>query len=332
LIWPKQKSGLQNDADQMTPPPEEARDCNLQGNRRILVRVPDCNASCNHRGSDGIFNGKEGYMIGKLRLLTAVLGSILAVSVAGAQTRGGGVSVRMPSLAVRPMARISGPYSSGFARRSPAIQPATSFRISADGHVVSGFTPVTFSAGQGAGIGVPGLGFDYPHLAAISGGLQSGARRGFERGRHSGQGYYVPILFGGYPYYLDGSLDYGQPDQPEQVQSQAQPQVIVIQQPVPAVAGQQASFPQDADAGIGGGQSSALASPAPEAPAPNVGEIILIRKDGRVLFASAFSVVGTQLRYISPEGILHKFPVTELDSEATQQMNEARGNSVQINN
>ena len=67
-------------------------------------------------------------------------------------------------------------------------------------------------------------------------------------------------------------------------------------------------------------------------PVARVGEIILIRKDGRVLFASAFSVVGTQLRYISAEGSLQKFPVTELDAESTQQMNEARGNSVQISN
>ena len=76
-----------------------------------------------------------------------------------------------------------------------------------------------------------------------------------------------------------------------------------------------------------------IAGPA-AAPLPvaRVGEIILIRKDGRVLFASAFSVVGTQLRYISAEGSLQKFPVTELDAESTQQMNEARGNSVQISN
>jgi hypothetical protein len=274
-------------------------------------------------------------MIRKLRVVTAVLGSILAASLAGAQMHGAGVSERTPSAAIRPAARISGPSSAGFAARPRAVRPAATFRIVPGGHVVSGFAPSTHSAGFETRIGVPGLGFDYPHLAAISGGLHGDAHRGFERGIHSGQGFIVPIFFGGYPYYLDGSLDYEQPEQIEQPQpypTQPQPQIIVIQQPALAAAAQQALSPQGLDTGTGAGQSSTVSSPGAEAPLPNVGEIILIRKDGRVLFASAFSVVGTQLRYISPEGILHKFPVTELDTESTQQMNEARGNSVQINN
>ncbi len=139
----------------------------------------------------------------------------------------------------------------------------------------------------------------------------------------------MPIFFGGYPYYFDDSLDYDQPEQ--QYQPQPQPQIIVIEQPVPAAAAQPAPSPQEADSGTGAGQSSQVSSPAPEAPVPNVGELILIRKDGRVLFATAFSVVAGQLRYVTPEGILRKFPVTELDSDATQQMNEARGTTVQIN-
>jgi hypothetical protein len=144
----------------------------------------------------------------------------------------------------------------------------------------------------------------------------------------------APILFGGYPYYLDGSLDYDQAQQMEQPQAypaQQQPQIIVIQQPVPAAVAQTASQ-QEPDSAAGSGQASALSSPLTQAPADRMGEIVLIRKDGRVLFASAFSVVGSQLRYISPEGILQRFPVTELDSQATQQMNEARGNTVAINN
>jgi len=63
-----------------------------------------------------------------------------------------------------------------------------------------------------------------------------------------------------------------------------------------------------------------------------VGELILVLKDGRLLFATAFSVVADQLRYITPEGILRKFPITDLDSDATEQMNEAHGNTVQFNN
>jgi hypothetical protein len=197
--------------------------------------------------------------------------------------------------------------------------------------VASGFTPFNNSASFGTGIGVPGLGFDYPHLAAISGGLQNSAAQGFRRGRNSGQGNFVPIFFAGspyFPYYVDDSLDYEQAEPPGQP-VQPQPHIIVIQQPVPAAAAQQlaaAQAPSDA------AQSSQFSPAASEAPVRNVGEFILIRKDGRVFFANAFSVVGTQLHYISPEGILQKFPVTELDSDATRQMNEARGNTVQIYN
>ncbi|MBZ5661391.1 MAG: hypothetical protein LAO08_13380 [Acidobacteriia bacterium] len=272
-------------------------------------------------------------MIGKLHVLIAVLGTILAASLAGAQSHGAGVSNQTPFVAVRPVARISGPSLTGFAVRPPARRPASTVRVVAGGHVVSGFAPPSHSGGNQAGIGVPGLGFDYPHLAAISGGLQGDAHRGFDRGMHSGQGFLVPIFFGGYPYYFDSSADYEQPAQMEQpYPAQQQPQIIVIQQPVSATSATQAPSAQEPNAETSAGQSSVLSSPAMVAPARNVAEIILIRKDGRVLFASAFSVVGSQLRYISPEGILQKFPVTELDSEATQQMNEARGNSVEINN
>jgi hypothetical protein len=202
--------------------------------------------------------------------------------------------------------------------------------------VASGFTPFNNSVSFGTGIGVPGLGFDYPHLAAISGGLQNGAPQGIRRGRNSGQGYFVPIFFGGSPYfpYVDDSLDYEQAEQAEPPGQpvQPQPQIIVIQQPVPAAAAQQVAVAQPAEAPSDAAQSSPFSPAAPEAPVRNVGEFILIRKDGRVFFANAFSVVGTQLRYISPEGILQKFPVTELDSDATEQMNEARGNTVQIYN
>ena len=70
-----------------------------------------------------------------------------------------------------------------------------------------------------------------------------GRHRGVRALEHRGQGYISPIFFGGYPYYYDGSLDYEQPEQVDQSQAypipgQPQPQIIVIQQPVPAVAAQ----------------------------------------------------------------------------------------------
>jgi hypothetical protein len=274
-------------------------------------------------------------MIREHRVAAAALGSILLAAGAGAQSHGAGIADRAPSAGVLPLARMAGPAVSGIAARPVVVRAAGRVRIGAGGRVVQGNVPAPNPAGFESGIGVPGLGFDYPHLAAISGGLQNGGRRGLGRGNRPGQGFIVPILYGGYPYYVDSSLDYD----PQQVAEPAQgypaqqpPQIIVIQQPVPAAALAQTSPLRQPDSETGLGQASVGPAPDAQAPAPRAGEIILIRKDGRVLFASAFSVVGAQLRYISAEGILQKFPVAELDAESTQQMNEARGNSVQIGN
>ena len=108
-------------------------------------------------------------------------------------------------------------------------------------------------------------------------------------------------------------------------QSQPQPQIIVIQQPVPAQ--------QSADSGSDAGNLSASV-PAPQADAPirDVGDFILVRRDGRILFASVFSVVGAQLQYVTPEGIRRTLAMSDLDADATQQMNEARGTTVQFHN
>jgi hypothetical protein len=172
--------------------------------------------------------------------------------------------------------------------------------------------------------GVPGLGFDFPHLAAISGGLHGDSF--FRPGHHGhhGEGSFIPIFFGGYPYYSDDA-GYDQPEQQTEQPPQPQPQIIVIQQPVPAQ--------QIADSASNAESDSAPEVAAQTAlPARDVGDFILVRRDGRILFASIFSVVGAQLLYVTPEGIRHSILVSDLDAEATQQMNEARGTTVQIHN
>jgi hypothetical protein len=168
---------------------------------------------------------------------------------------------------------------------------------------------------------VPGLGFDYAHLAAIRGGIRNNGSGHFRRGSHRGQTPFAAVLIGGYPYYYGDyygdSPDYGQPQQQ---------QVIGVQQPAPTAADQQY---------VGSGNDSSIpatVSSAPPTPVRDVGDFILVRRDGRVLFASAFSIVGDQLRYVTPEGIRHSVPMAEMDPDATQQMNEARGTTVQLHN
>ena len=196
-------------------------------------------------------------------------------------------------------------------------------QISPSGQVSSVFSPSVNSLDFSAP-GVPGLGFDFPHLAAISGALGNNSSSRFGNNGQRGQGYYAPILFGGYPYYPDDQGN-DQADQQVAQQSQPQPQIIVIQQPVPAQ--------QGGDAGSDAGNLSASVSESQEpAPIPDVGNFILVRRDGRILFASIFSVVGTQLQYVTPEGIRRTLAMADLDSDATQQMNEARGTTLQFHN
>jgi hypothetical protein len=180
--------------------------------------------------------------------------------------------------------------------------------------------------------GVPGLGFDFPHLAAISGHLHFNPA--FE---HNGSGRndnsFVPIVWGENP----GSSDFIDPsviqqiEQEFQQQGQPQPQIIVIQQPAPA-AGEQLTgrAPQALPNSPASPVSPPVASPGPVTPIRDVGEFIFVRRDGRILFASAFLVNGGVLQYVTPEGVRRTVPVAELDTEATRKMNEALGTTVDL--
>jgi hypothetical protein len=252
------------------------------------------------------------------QFVAAAFATILVCSVAGAQMRGGAAPMRVSSVRVASAMRA--------VPASPrTIRPLRVIQISPSGQVTSSFSPAAFSTSFGSTSGVPGLGFDYPHLAAISGGLQNGRSSNSGRGGHRSRADIVPILVGGYPYYdyggfYEDSSGYDQAQSPQQFQQQ--PQVIVIQQPVPMAQ-------QAADSGTYA--APVVAPPAP-VKVPDVGEFVLVRRDGRVLFASAFFVSGTQLTYISLEGIRRTLPLADLDADATQQMNEARGTTVQIHN
>jgi hypothetical protein len=180
--------------------------------------------------------------------------------------------------------------------------------------------------------GVPGLGFDFPHLAAISGHIHFNLA--FEHDRFgSNDNSFVPIVWGEYPSssdFIDPSV-IQQIQQEFQQQGQPQPQIIVIQQPAP-VAGEQLTgrVAQALPSSSGSSIAPSVASPAPVAPIRDVGEFILVRRDGRILFASAFYVSGGVLQYVTPESIRRTVAVAELDTEATHKMNEALGTTVDL--
>jgi hypothetical protein len=169
--------------------------------------------------------------------------------------------------------------------------------------------------------GVPGLGFDFEHLAAI----QGPSRGRFGRGDRDRGGFFTPLFFGGLPLYYSGDYPYdnGYPYDtaaPEDYTGAAQqPPIFVVPQPQPNTSAPAEPAPRQA------------ATPqAPPPPPPELGQLILVRSDGEVLLAVAFTVSKGRLTYITNEGAKRSFPVSELDKQATQQMNDANGTSVSL--
>jgi len=263
-------------------------------------------------------------MTRNVHLAFAVVAIFLGCLAVEAQTRGGGSPAMPARVAPMPAARPArAPAPSGVSVSSGAraARQASVIQISPSGRIVSGTGSFANSGNFAGENGVPGLGFDYPHLAAVGGNFRGnppGFGSGMRHHRDFGGNFGAGILFGGFPYYSDFS-DYQQESQQPQ-----QPQVIVIQQPVPAAPVEAAPAREAIP--------EAAQPAAPPAPVREVGEFILVRRDGRVLFASVFSVTGSQVQYVTPEGIRRVLPLSELDTAATQQMNEARGTTLQFLN
>ena len=164
------------------------------------------------------------------------------------------------------------------------------------------------------GYPVPGLGFDYVQYGAVNGNLGIRALidpvtqqeialalklRGFGVGSYPY--YFSP--FAGAPIVLETPSAVAQPDAP------AQPPIVVVAPP-PA----QPAAPPVAE----------------EQPLPDPGEFVLVQRDGRLLFAVAFTSDAGRVVYITKEGLRRSIPLEQLDVEATLRMNEERGTSIQL--
>lgn len=258
-------------------------------------------------------------MIRPYQFAAALFAAALICSAAGAQRRGGAMPVRMGPVRIAPAPRPSYMMASPFAVSS-ASRHFASIRLLPSGQVPSGFIPFANYAGLRGAKGAISSGFGSGYVATpSSGGLRGsiGTRSGRRtRGR---QTVVTPIFIGGYPYYYPGDyytddLDY------------AQPLPVDSQQPATVDAGSQDVAP-DYEA-----PAPEAIAPAPPAPVRDIGDFILVRRNGQLIFASAFSVIGDQLRYVTPEGIRRSISMSDVDTDATQQMNEARGTTVQLHN
>jgi hypothetical protein len=175
----------------------------------------------------------------------------------------------------------------------------------------------------------PGVGFAAPRAMGSRVGVRSFGRtrfvpfhNGFRNRFFARRGFVSPVWWGGglywdtWPYEYDDESYYS--DEASSSSSYGAPpvQVIVIQ--LPSAAPAQPAVNQD----------QSQASPAPQE--PDVGHLFLVRRDGQVLQASAFTITGSQVTYVTPEGMRRSFAVQELDKRATREKNGENGTSVTL--
>ena len=163
---------------------------------------------------------------------------------------------------------------------------------------------------------VPGLGFDFSDLAAINRDLAVRAiidpitqQELALTERLLQEAPAVPISF---PFF-------GSESQPVVMMEQP-PQVIVVQQPQPI----QQSTPEASS-------PVAFSSPSPEQPPlPDIGEFVLVLRDGTRIKAVAFTQQKDRIVYITKDGLRQSFAASDLDAAGTQRLNEQRGTPLQL--
>ena len=169
---------------------------------------------------------------------------------------------------------------------------------------------------------VPGMGFDFSHLAAINGDL--GIKAAIdpatqwrlaiaERLLRENRGF---AGFGG-GFIWDGGGAYVVPEaptagEPAVAQPAPQPQIIVVQ----AAPGSQ---PAPAE----------QTPPAPE-PVPDVGEFTLVLRNGTEVQAVAVTRGNDSIIYITPDGNRRTMAAANLDSEATLRLNQEHGTPLNL--
>jgi hypothetical protein len=151
---------------------------------------------------------------------------------------------------------------------------------------------------------VPGLGFDYAHVAATH-------PNAVNARHHSNDG---TVLF---PFFDGGYFVPTGPGAIADAQGEAQPAED---------AEEENSVPADRPARSRSVDripvAPVLALPAPQRDVP---EYVFVRRDGTVFFAVAYSWEKGSLRYVSSEGLRRSVARDTLDLDATQQFNEQRG-------
>ena len=137
-----------------------------------------------------------------------------------------------------------------------------------------------------------------------------------QRFLHDNQGIISPEFFltdGGYPYVIPESAD-ANGEQPGGASQAAQPQSIVVQQPVAAAQ----ALPKAAQ------ENSDVSSLRDE------GMFTIVLRNGTQIPAAAFTRLNGKIIYITPDGSRRTVSKEEIDVDATLRVNQERGIPVSL--
>jgi len=256
------------------------------------------------------------------RFLIAVVSLAALPAIVSAQRGGMGAGMARPAMAAPAphVAMHAAPTSSASHVSSPSHSYAgyPRFVRTRSGAIVARTsprpgTPVRSNGSVGSGRPlrsqdiVPGLGFDYAHLAAThpNGIHDRNRNRGFNNA-------FFPLFFGG---------GFGFPIFPDDVEDApaTEAQQVDTAQYEPS---QPARRPGDYDTRQ---YRPPVASPSQDVAEQPVEPYVFVRRDGTVFFATAYAWENGTLRYITAEGLRRTVTSDKLDLDATQQFNEQRG-------
>jgi hypothetical protein len=233
--------------------------------------------------------------------LAASFGFIPPTAQAQRMAAGGIRSGGMRAPAQTPHARPAFARSQGF--RTGAAHPANSRLVG------PGFIPGSFGYGNGYG----NLGVEALIDPATQWNIALAQRLGRFRGGSGASGFY--LLNGGYvgPYYSDDS------EPASSASYDPQPSPGPANQPIFQQPDQYSSNPYPAPPVV---QQSA--------PLPDVGQFTLVLRSGAKIQAIGFTRMGDKLIYITVEGNRRTMNISDLNPDATRQINEERGTPLQL--
>ena len=170
---------------------------------------------------------------------------------------------------------------------------------------------------------VPGLGFDFPHLAATSG----------NRNPHFRSfGGVFPFGFNGFllgapPVILEEAEAADTPD----ARQEAEVQEVVAENARLREAVRLGRSRNRAAESARAARESAPEASEPRAPEPEkTAEYVFVRSDGSLVFAVGYSWDKDILRYVTRDGVRRTIKREALDLNATQEFNEQRGLSFHL--